>query len=339
MDAINSGMLHLYYRKLFAKLCGFFPVLTYARIESLLQYSATLAFYLYLRASDQYVQHPELLRSHPITSRLLALKQSIATLEDLGVGESDLEDDSDFGSDAEEDDMALFRRLRGIGEDELQALLADMNQIRGAMDNVTEEGEHKEERTKKPKKKADLAAEEPPKKKRKTENKTKAAVPIFDLEEPEFPTKAKSSSRPSTSTDADAFGELTTLQTADAMDKAARKRSLRFHTSKIESASARRERARANAGGDDDIPWRNRQKEKEEKQRKAAQKSRELAGDDLDDAEPEPRPESNKKRTRDEAESGSDDDGTEYYDLVKRKSKEKKEKKKVEYETAQAEAK
>ena len=53
-------------------------------IETLLQYAATLAFYLYLRASDKYTQHPESLRSHPIMSRLLTLKQSISTFEALG---------------------------------------------------------------------------------------------------------------------------------------------------------------------------------------------------------------------------------------------------------------
>ena len=51
--------------------------------EALLQYAMTLAFYLHLRASDEYSARPELLRSHAIMSRLLAFKQHITTLEEL----------------------------------------------------------------------------------------------------------------------------------------------------------------------------------------------------------------------------------------------------------------
>ncbi|KAI0338936.1 hypothetical protein BDW22DRAFT_1401037 [Trametopsis cervina] len=326
MDAISSGMLHLYY-------------------QALLQYAATLAFYLYLRSSEKYTEHPESLRSHPIMSRLLTLKQSVSTFEDLGVGESDYEDDDE--SDSEDgDENSLIKRLRGVPPDELDALLAELQEMKGmngdsSVQTLSTGGEGAA-KPKKSKKSKSAEKEEPPKKKRKTEKDSKSTpkLPVFDLEEPDFPTKTKPSARPSTNGDTDAFGEFTTLQVADAQDKAARKRTLRFHTSKIEGASARRDRARAAMGGDDDLPWRNRQKEKEEKLRKAAQKSR-LGGDDLDDEDPEPRPETNKKRRRDETENASDgDDGDgaadDYYDLVKRKSKEKKEKKKADYEAIQA---
>lgn len=348
MDIINSGMLHLYYRMSSVHSgirTPFCSSCTALFAESLLQYAATLAFYLYLRASDRYVQRPKALRSHPVMSRLLTLKQSIATLEDLGVGESDLEDDSDLDSDAEDGELSVLRTLRGISEDELRALWADMADMQAATDAAPDDKEQRKSRRKQPKKTTTAEEAEPPKKKRKTDKKAPlpATATVFDLVEPEFSAKPKpSASRLAENGDADAFGELTALQTADAMDKAARRRSLRFHTSKIESASARRERARTSTGGDDDIPWRDRRREKEEKQKKAAQKSREQAGEDLDDVDPESIPgSSSKKRAREEeADSGSDDgDGNGYYDLVKRKSKEKKEKKKSEYEAAQAAAK
>jgi len=326
MDAINSGMLHLYY-------------------QALLQYAATLAFYLYLRSSDKYTQHPESLRSHPIMARLLTLKQSVATLEDLGVGESDEEDDSDLDSEGDGDEMALIKKLRGVTPDELQELLAELQEMQDISVNGHSEQSTREQETlltKKTKKSKAVSKDEPPKKRRKTDKESKTAVnlPVFDLEEPEFPAKSKVSSRPSSNGDADAFGEFTSLQVADAQDKAAHKRSLRFHTSKIESSSARRERARAAMGGDDDLPWKDRRKAKDEQLKKAVEKSRQV-GADLDDEEPEPRPEASKKRRREEPESGSDedeDDAVGYYDLVKQKSKAKKEKKKAEYEAAQAAA-
>ena len=43
--------------------------------EALLTYATTLAFYLHLRTSEKYV--------HPILQRLLTLKQSLHTLEEL----------------------------------------------------------------------------------------------------------------------------------------------------------------------------------------------------------------------------------------------------------------
>ncbi|KAI0693985.1 Sas10 C-terminal domain-containing protein [Cytidiella melzeri] len=341
-DTITSGMLHLYY-------------------QALLQYAATLAFYLYLRSSDKYTQHPESLRSHPIMSRLLTLKQSISTLETLGVGSSD--DEDDWSGDASEDDEnPLFAKLRGLAPNELEELLADLQAIKnpdghGSVSDGEEEQEEPSSpvKTKKPKSKkvkdstaaaVTVEENEPPKKKRKTDKASKKAakLPVFDLEEPEFPTKTKTPSTRRTApatADTDNFGEFTALQNADALDKAARKRSLRFHTSKIEGASARRERARAAMGGDDDLPWRDRKKDKDEKQKKALQKTRGQGGEDLNDEDPEPTPESIKKRRREEVESGSDgegDDAVGYYDLVQQKSKEKKERKKAEHDAAQAAA-
>jgi U3 small nucleolar RNA-associated protein 3 len=152
-----------------------------------------------------------------------------------------------------------------------------------------------------------------PKKKRKTST----ALPVFDLVEPEFTSSTAAQHRPDSGVDA--YGEATSLQHADAADKSARRKTLRFHTSKIESASARRQGARNNAvGGDDDLPYRDSRKQPA----KVAQSSRGQGGQDLDESEPQSK-----------LPDGEDADG--YYELVKRKSKEKKEHKKAEYEAAQ----
>lgn len=314
-------MIHLYYRE-FRVFSSCLPdAQSYS--EALLSYAATLAFYLHLRADEKYARRPELLKSHPIISRLLVLKQSLITLEDLDFAASDSEED---GAD-EDDDMLiddareLWANDRGesLDRDELNQLIQD------AIYSSDEEAPKKKAKAKKP------SADSPPKKKRKT---AKAALPVFDLVEPVFTSSKASSSRPQNdSVMADAYGELTSLQAGDAADKSARRKSLRFHTSKIESASARRRGARnAAVGGDDDLPYRERRPEKEARAVKEAQaKVKSQGGADLDDVEPEPK--GKRKMSGDDSDGGEDEEGADgYYELIKRKSKEKKEQKKAEYE-------
>ncbi|KAI0357424.1 hypothetical protein OH77DRAFT_1422279 [Trametes cingulata] len=344
-SALSLSMMHLHY-------------------QALLTYATTLAFYLHLRTSEKYVQRPELLRSHPILPRLLKLKQSLSTLEDLDFAASDAESDLSGLSDEDEeedkdiemdmDDMMadaqalwagskLKKKGKGLERGELEELLREANDLTAAEGDVS--------RPKKTKRKQKTAAEEPPKKKRKAADASAEPVtPVFDLVEPELdvPSSSKSKSskskaKVSTITSADdVYGEASALDVADAADKQARKKSLRFHTARIESTAARRAGARSGAiGGDDDIPYRERKKEKEARLAKEVAKAREGMGADLDDIDPEVEMASEgkkaKKRRRDESDSegeGGDADG--YYELVQRKSKEKKEKKKQEYEAAKA---
>nr|GAT58777.1 predicted protein [Mycena chlorophos] len=296
-DGPGAGMAHLHY-------------------QTLLSYATALAFYLHLRSNPKYARRPELLRNHPVMGRLLTLKQALITLEDLGfaASDSDLDDFSDEdgegdGLDEPTDMKQLWalERLKGLDEGELQALLDDA-------------GVEQEE--------VEMEMDEPrPKKRRKTSTEKKAkapptpALPVFDLVEPEF-TTSTTERRPEANDDA--YGEATFLQHADATDKKARRKTLRFHTSKIESASARRQGARSQAiGGDDDLPYR-------EAKRQTKPAPREDAGADLDDSEPLP------KDAMDETEDAENAEG--YYELVKRASKEKKAKKKADYVAAVAAA-
>ncbi|KAJ7254352.1 Sas10 C-terminal domain-containing protein [Mycena haematopus] len=284
-DSLSLGMIHLYY-------------------QTELTYTTALAFYLHLRSSEKYARRPDLLRTHPVLERLLTLKQSLITLEDLDFAASDSEDGSNDDSsdvDVMMDAQQLWRlnRMEGLDEDELDELLHDADM---------------------PEKEVEMEAEAEmrPKKKRKT-SQTSPALPVFDLVEPEFTSSTSAQHRHDSSTDA--YGEVTALQHADAADKTARRKTLRFHTSRIESASARRQGARNNAaGGDDDIPYRDTRKQAP----KVPQNSRGQGGEDLDESEPQP-------KTSDA--DAEDADG--YYELVNRKSKLKKELKKAEYEAAQ----
>ncbi|KAF8349315.1 Sas10 C-terminal domain-containing protein [Amanita rubescens] len=306
-DSPSLGMMHLYY-------------------QTLVTYATTLTFYLYLRAKEKYAQRPEMLRAHPIMTQLLTLKQSLATLEELDFFPADSEDEFDEDEDEDEEGVELdfdeldiseefAGRIGRLEPQELSELLKDAIVYRDGRRIEAEQQDTLQKR---------------PKKKRKTAKDSSAPVqPIFDLVEPVF--KSTNASAPKTSTQdsvSDVYGEALSLQHADAADKSARRKSLRFHTSKIESAGARRQGARQALGGDDDIPYRERRKEKDARMLKEAKdRVKNQGGADLDDAEPEPR-----SNNEDE-----DEDADGYYNLVKKQSKQRKEKKRADYETKQAE--
>ena len=248
-------------------------------------------------------------------ARLLTLKKSLSTLDDLDFALSDSEpDEDDEGSmtlnDILMDGERVWDSNEGLEEDELQDLLADAALQESKL-------------------------EKRPKKKRKLSPSAKPVPPVFDLVEPEFQASKLPSIQDSSFGSTDAYGEATSLQYADAADKSARKKTLRFHTSKIESASGRRQGARNRAmGGDDDIPYRERRKEKEARLAKeAAAKGRGQGGQDLDDTEPEPRQQRLDTKNPGEDEQ-ADLDG--YYKLVEKKAKQRREDKKAEYEAAHA---
>ncbi|TFL02311.1 Sas10 C-terminal domain-containing protein [Pterulicium gracile] len=316
-DSQQLGRLHFYY-------------------QGLLTYATTLAFYLHMRASKKYAQRPELLRNHPILARLLSLKDSLATLQELGFDEEEADDEED-----EEDDLMLeaqslwkLGQEEGLDKDELRELLLDA--LSGQKVGVTESDEDED---------VEVAAPSPKKHKtsssrdgKPSKSSKNSAKPVFDLVEPQFVSSKTSSSSSATPNHADAYGENVSLQSHDAADKSARRKSLRFHTSKIENASNRRNNARTAVGGDDDLPYRDRKKEQEMKLARAKKMGQ--GGADLDDMEVDAAT-PGQKRQREEADDGSEEEaeaGNGYYDLVKKKKKEMKEEKKFEYEAARAAA-
>ncbi|KAG8763696.1 hypothetical protein FRC11_013930 [Ceratobasidium sp. 423] len=375
--------------------------------QTLLSYATTLAFYLHLQSTptnDDSASTPsetpcltpteaKRLRAEVI-ARLLTLKQSLATLEDLGFGadgdddfdesDEDILTDEEEGEGRPEEDVSPYGlkpgeevSLASGGSPRLQNLAESWQQdkIAGWMDSASPSEPEKPK--KKKKSGSDLgeleegelealmqdaldlveppAATPPPKKKKKlnpsetsetSEKKKKGSTPkpVFDLVEPEFTTtkskeKTKQDSMPAADVDLEALGDPTQLSHTDASDKAGRRKSLRFHTSKIESTSNRRSTARSGMGGDDDLPYRERRKEQ--------QKRRGLGegGDDLEmdggegDTEMDIDTSSIGKRDRDASEQPGDD-GSEgedgYYELVRTAKKQRKEEKKAEYEAMRA---
>jgi len=305
--------------------------------EALITYATTLAFYLYLRASEYYSQRPGLLRSHPIFARLLQLKQALATLEDLdfhltesdsGIGDTE-EDDSLVSEEGLDRSTSSKRYIKGsqLAFDDLAALLREAEEAAASV------------KTRKKTRPTTLPRppKEPPKKKRKISTAAKSNT-VFDLEEPTYAlSKPHTSTLTPTSGEEDAFGDAMVLGSTDAADKKARRHTLRFHTSKIESASARRQGARLSLGGDDDVPYRERRKEKEARaQREAQAGKRGQGGDDLDGNEPESLVRAAGKVNVDEDDESAEECVDGYYSLVQRQKREQKEGKKLAYEVAKA---
>jgi U3 small nucleolar RNA-associated protein 3 len=75
-----------------------------------------------------------------------------------------------------------------------------------------------------------------------------STTPLFDLTEPAFMPSSRIARRLDDN-GLEAYGESTALSLADDTDKKARKRSLRFHTNKIETSARRRGEGREKLGG------------------------------------------------------------------------------------------
>ncbi|KAF8133636.1 Sas10 C-terminal domain-containing protein [Boletus edulis] len=333
-DTLELGLQHMYY-------------------QALLTYATTLAFYLHLRATEKYAARPELLRRHPILKRLLTLKEGINTLENLGVGKDASDGDEDeeevddvTDEDEKDGDLWSFIMEKGLESGELADLLEDAGiSTPSPSPSPPPPASKKRSATKKEN------GESRPKKKRKTpaavRDSDHGTQAVFDLVEPEY-TRASRKNKMVLGVDtvaaADPYGEVTVLEYPDLSDKQARKKSLRFHVSRIESSASRRTNARTKAiGGDDDIPYRERRKEREarlekEGERKKAKGLLGAEGDDLDDVDPEVSKEEKKRKRK----RGLDNEDTEedvgtangYYDLVKRATVTKKARKRAEYEAA-----
>lgn len=298
----------------------------------------------------------------------LAFMELLSKMKEAqGSGVEVMSDDDD---DMEDDDFGDFDdswKGPGLEQDELADLLADADGEDVYPDTIKKIPSSKTKKVKtsttdsKPKKtktkktaKVDAEAVEGSKRKRsrKPKQETTPIATFTPLAEPEFYTSSSStksglksnskSSRPM-SADDDTLGDATSLLDADATDKERRTKSLRFHTSKIASQSARRSAARAQrSGGDEDVPYRDRQKARDAALRKNSANSQ-AGGEDLDlDGNGGEWSESDKKRAREVREDDGpdvevDEGANDYYDLVKRRKTDKQTEKETAHEDRRAE--
>ncbi|WVF68785.1 hypothetical protein IAT40_003557 [Kwoniella sp. CBS 6097] len=246
--------------------------------------------------------------------------------------------------DAEDDEeaeelRAMLTQSQKANKKGKKAVFEDEMDIDLEEDAIMPKKSKKDKKDKKDKTKKSKKASAPEQETSAGASSTPAFAP---LAEPEFFTSSKSSKSSAAYDDADVLGDPTALGNADFADKQSRKRSLAFHTSKINQTLARRAEGRANRmGGDEDLPYRDRRKARDDALKRNGPKAE---GEDLEEL-PANRPE---KRLRDDddldgegegsgAGAGDDDDAEGYYDLVKRRRKEEKDAKEAEHEAYEAE--
>lgn len=269
---------------------------------------------------------------------------------------SDDEEEDEDDDELDEDDLGDFDdswKEAGLEEDELADLLADADGEDPYPDAIkaipTKQSKSKAKANGAGDKKSKASREEAEGKKKRvrkakdgqSKESAKPIATFAPLPEPAFYSSSSKnkSSRPISAAD-DTLGDATALLDADATDKERRTKSLRFHTSKIASTSARRAAARAQrSGGDDDVPYRDRQKARDAALRKNSAASQN-GGEDLDPSGGVEWSESEKKRAREVREDSPEVDDRsagEYYDLVKRRKTEKQAEKEAAHEERRAE--
>jgi U3 small nucleolar RNA-associated protein 3 len=252
------------------------------------------------------------------------------------------EDDDDLEGFAKSDDDLWG--MEGLDDGELEALLADAEDGDEEMDEIPKKVKKTGKKGKKVLKTVETPKDEVTKKDEKKSKKkrdlTATSAPSYStLTETAFiPSKSRTKKSAADLEDIDALGDPTTLLEADSVDKETRKRSLKFHTSKIAATSARRTAARAQRlGGDEDLPYRDRKAGRDAALRKNGPKGDE--GEDLEDIAPGGSFAAKKRdRGDDELEAVNEagdveDDG--YYDLVKRRKVEKQAAKEAAHDDAQ----
>lgn len=302
--------------------------------------------------------------THPVLERLLQLKQGVVALEDLDFAAGSVSDKGpelfvrpgEEGWDDEEDEeemaellaskrelMARMNEASGMGlpegededmeddnelwhtagleDGELSGLLADVEGTKSERKRTRGKKGKKSKKSQAAPIDLDSDSDEPT-----------AAAGFTPIAEPSFVSskKGKKAKAPKRGTIDDVYGDAGELDEADAEDKERRKRSLRFHTSKIAATAARRSAAKnRRLGGDDDIPYRDRQAARDAALRKNAPKG--TGGEDLDGSEWTDAERKRAREVRDEAEAADEgDDG--YYDLVKRRKTERDEQKRDAHE-------
>ncbi|KAJ1032597.1 hypothetical protein NDA16_000620 [Ustilago loliicola] len=365
--------------------------------QTLATYITTMTFYFHLRASPEFVNDPAKLRTHPVMQRMMRLKQGLSVMEDLGLTfDPQRMPGSNGGLSPEEmDDMHMLSQgsedddLGDLDDDELADLMADADagkenaapgkskkggkkSKKQALQEAEDEDVAPEPKQQKKKKKAD--------KSKKKEAKAKKAEPVAPLaagladldNEPTLQVKLKkkassNGSAPSNPFAASAndtnfedatFGELSGLSSIDSAERAARKRSLQFHASAIESKALQRSKAaKERQSGDADIPYRDRERSRAgveaAKAAREAKLQQQLNGgmgkdvaldgedgwgeaDEKDwrDVMGQPMASSSSSSRRGDDGGDDDDDAADYYDLVTSSRKRARAEAKAEYDEA-----
>lgn len=257
--------------------------------QTLYTYVTTLTYYFHLRSSPKYSADPKSLSQHPILKRLLKLKEGLSTMEELGFAvpteEKRLEDDEEIEAELDDSDDVVKHRWSIVHEsedekgelgelepDELDGLLADEKE-----NSSLEAGREKASSESSPsalngQASKDGVATKTKKRKRSVDESQEARAPpplaVLANEENGISLDLVShgSKRPRPPSElgnilasGEMLGEAASLSSVELAQKAAKKKSLRFYTGRMDAKEAKRgQAARDRIGGDEDIPYRDR---------------------------------------------------------------------------------
>ncbi|KAJ3022243.1 hypothetical protein HKX48_006665 [Thoreauomyces humboldtii] len=238
-------------------------------------YLTNIAFYLSMRANPPPFVN---LKSHPVVDSIDQLRELLEHLETTVEGRDDSSDEEMSEADSDEDAAARKRRrkrrrkerkIRSLGNPRLQAAVQDFLENGDFSD---EEEEQDAEELVEEEKEEEVVVPAPTKRKKSagsTAANASTAKPIVKrhldvhIPEAEFvpvgkPKKTKSKIARAAMADQD-FGDDATIDDADLDDKMARKKSLKFHVTRVDQAiTTRQNRLQRSGGGDDDLPYRDR---------------------------------------------------------------------------------
>ena len=236
----------------------------YLPIDILIIYMAVLTYYACIRSSPIYQQVGAILARN-VLPRIVDLREALSVLEDLGV--VSLPDEESRESAYANDERAWDERaidcqniLPSEASDskyqDIQAEVQENKRIDGMKSDFPARKRSMYENDRTSYEGNDPIAYMPPRKRRKR----RAAKVSLHSSKSDIPSKASTIPKPHPISDMDLL-EANTLTDAEASEKAGRRKSLRFYTSKIDAKAAKRSDAGvARAGGDSDVPYRSKER-------------------------------------------------------------------------------
>ena len=274
---------------------------TVVQHRALLAYLSAIAMYLAVLSStkDERPLPPSELRDHPIMHTLLRCRQLWWEVENM------------------DNDIGVHKMQQSGAQDEGILHGSDMSHV---PDPLEQEMTSSAEASKPPLRKAATSESKPKMSKprdvteskpvKKAENKKRRADLNNLLSQVANADDAGSDSN---------FGDEAPLSREEAMEKARKKKSLRFYTSQISQKANKRGAAAREAGGDDDLPYKERIRDKQDRLTREAEdraRKRPSANDEADSVQ-------------EEMAQGMNDDANEYYNEIVSTSKRKKTDKQV----------
>lgn len=234
------------------------------------------------------------LREHPVMEGILKGREVWRSVNGMAAGSEEEASDVDM-SESEDDEIFNTEALVTSAKN------ASVKRKRAEVDDLEEEEDESEAISDN---ESEVLAEP------ESDSDLDISVPVV--------VKSKKEERRNKSKSTSDYGESTEISTADQADKAARKRNLRYYTSKIDQQSAK---VAEKLAGDSDLPYKERRFERQQRLNEEARRRGGQGGDEADNFDSGD-DENDGNSTAKQVRAGFTDD---YYNMVSSGSKQKKE--------------